>query len=120
MSTRLFQIHHWWDVDGTGAVITIRGANAVIRVELRDRTQPIRIDEADKALMKLAADAMLRLGVKPRRLQRRDAQYALWAIAQHLKASVGSMAEQIEFGGLALQRTPLALPAARVTVEARR
>jgi hypothetical protein len=56
----------------------------------------------DRQLMEVARAAMIRMGVRPSRMRRRDATYALWAIAQHLKASIGSMSEQLEFGGVAL------------------
>ena len=67
--------------------------------------------------MDVARQAMLRMGVRPARLRRRDATYALWAIAQHLKASAGSMSEQLEFGGVALPTNrPLRIGPAWTTV----
>lgn len=98
----LLRIVQEWDLDGKAAMITVRGVGATVSIAIKDRTQPLPIDAVDKQLMEMVARAMISLGVSEGRLQRRDARYALFAIAQHIKASLGAVAPQIPFGGLTL------------------
>jgi hypothetical protein len=98
----MLQIIQRFDSEDAGATIEVRSPRARIMVYIRNRRAPVMLDATDKALMQMCARSMVQMGVRPRRLLRRDAQYALWAIAQHLKATAGSMGEELYFAGLPL------------------
>lgn len=114
----MIQILQHFDLESKSALIEVKSPKVHISITLLDRTQPVRLEAEDRQLMEAIAISMLRLGARPGRLRQRDAQYAIWAIAQYLKVSAEAPGESLHFGDLDLIPATVRHPAALISVEA--